>query len=123
MFVVTLLTQLALGQVAGMAQRWCAIPEPYTSVDIVGGHDVVKQGRSAIDVFVLWFQLLEWEEQSVLAPIATSSPPVCAQAGCTQAGAHASCLCPPSDLPTLLRLTTFSFDHVPTRSDGRGLAR
>jgi hypothetical protein len=47
-----------------MAQRWCAIPESDTSVDIVGGHDVVKQGRSAIDVFAQWFQLLEWEEQS-----------------------------------------------------------
>ena len=45
-----------------MAQGWCAVPESNTS--IVGGHDVVKQGRSAIDVFARWFQLLEWEEQS-----------------------------------------------------------
>ena len=62
MFVVTLLTQLALGQVAGMAQRWCAIPEPYASVGIVGGHDGQNKGEVVIDVFALWFQLLKWEE-------------------------------------------------------------
>ena len=67
-----------------MAQRWCAIPESNTSVDIVGGHDVVKQGRSAIDVFVLWFQLLEWEEQSVPAPIVTQFA-----AGVRAGGLHA----------------------------------
>ena len=72
MFVVTPLTHLALGQVTSMAQRWCAIPEPDTSADIVGGHDVVKRGKNAIDVFVLWFQLLKWEEQSAPVPTATS---------------------------------------------------
>ena len=59
-FVVTLLTYLALGQVIGMAQRWCAIPKPDASAGIVGGHDVCE--ISVIYVFVLWFQLLEWEE-------------------------------------------------------------
>ena len=65
-----------------MAQRWCAVPESNTSID--GGHDVVKQGRSAIDVFVLWFQLLEWEEQSVPAPIVTQFA-----AGVRAGGLHA----------------------------------
>ena len=42
MFVVALLAQLAPGLVAGMAQGRCAISEPDASVDVVGGHDVVK---------------------------------------------------------------------------------
>ena len=62
MFVVASLAQLAPGLVAGMAQGWCAIPKSDASVDVVGGHDVVDKGEVVIDVFVLWFQLLEWEK-------------------------------------------------------------
>ena len=62
MFVATLLTQLAPGLITGMAQRRCAIPKSDASVDVVGGHDVVNKGEVVIDVFVLWFQLLKWEE-------------------------------------------------------------
>ena len=42
MFVATLLTQLAPGLITGMAQGRCAISESDASVDVVGGHDVVK---------------------------------------------------------------------------------
>ena len=42
MFVVASLAQLAPGLVAGMAQGWCAISKSDASVDVVGGHDVVK---------------------------------------------------------------------------------
>ena len=55
-----------------MAQGWCAIAESDASIDVVGGHDVVKnKGETVSDVFVLWCQLLKWEKQFVLAPRGT----------------------------------------------------
>ena len=69
MFTVALLAKLAPGSIAGMAQGWCAIAEPDASVDVVGGHDVVKnRGETVNNVFVLWCQLLKWEKQFVSAP-------------------------------------------------------
>ena len=54
---------------------------------------LVKQGRSMIDVFVLWFQLSEWKEQDVLTPTVTQSAAGLRAGELHAAGAHASCLC------------------------------
>ena len=54
---------------------------------------LVKQGRSMIDVFVLWFQLSEWREQGVLTPTVTQSAAGLRIGELHAAGAHVSCLC------------------------------
>ena len=120
---VALLTQLAPGQVASMAQRWCAIPEPYTSIDIVGGHDAGETREKYDRCLCPVVSAVEME--GAIRSHANSHPVRrrFAHRRAARGGRARLLSVSPRGSPTPLYLAALSSDRVPTRSGGRGLAR